>query len=249
MKRKQTISIIFYFILCNIIFSACNNKTRDSSLDGIWYADTEIINVNQDDIGLEFYKSEINLLTNIGIIGLGKFQLIKDTIIFKDLKEQTQKYKIIKHTKDSLFLSINGEEKRYHNKRLEYNDSLKYNKITLIFGESEKRRIVITLDSIGNIFTEKKVEDESVIKENFKLDMAKLDTIKTLFKLSCIDKTDTAGWDIGDDGIPTSIMFEYNGKSSKIKTLGNGGPFRIEPIIRRLYKAVINKIGEDSFWN
>ena len=112
MNTKQLIILFFCIIATNIILFSCIQKKEENKLDGIWFTETEYIKSSQSDLGLYFDKDTLYEINNIGYMLVGKFQIISDSIIFKDYKDQTQKYIIKKHTNDSLILLINGEEKR-----------------------------------------------------------------------------------------------------------------------------------------
>ena len=158
---------------------------------------------------------------------------------------------IKRFTNDSLILLDNGEEKRLHNQRLEFNNNLKFSKITITIEKYyETPQLVVVLDSLGNIFAEgrlkffaakEKIIKDEIIKKNFKLNSTELNMIDSLFKFSCIDKTDTIGWDSGDDGWPKSMKFEYNNKSTIIRTIDMTMPHRIQPIYYHLIERVINE--------
>ena len=240
--NTKLLRILFFFIITiSIILFSCIQEKEKSKLDGIWYIETDCINSSQLYLGLYFDKDTIYEIINTLNVLIGNFQIINDSIIFKDYKEQTQKYIIKKHTNDSLILLINGEEKRLHNERLEFNDNLKFSKITLVVGEDINPQFVITLDSLGNVFAEERVEKEKIIKKNFKINSTELNMIDSLFKFSRIDKTDTIGWNLDYDGWTKSMRFEYNNKNSIIRTNDFSMPYRIEPIYYHLMKIVINK--------
>ena len=229
-------------MVINTIFFSCMQKEEKNKLDGVWFTETECINSSQFDLGFCFDKDTIYEINDIGYILVGKFQIIKDSIIFEDYKEQVQKYIIKTHTKDSLILLVNEEEKRLHNRNLEFNDNLQFSKITLVVGEDINPQFVITLDSLGNVFVEERVEKDKIIKKNLKLNPTELNMIDTLFKFSCIDKTDTIGWDSEyDDGLPTSMRFEYNNKNTIVRTVAFSLPHRIEPIFYHIMKSIIDK--------
>jgi len=242
MKTKQLI-LYFSILVINILLFSCIQKEKKNKLDGVWFTDAEWIYSSQSDLGLYFDKDTIYSIYNEAHIldGDGIFQIINDTILFKNHKEQTQKYIIKKHTNDSLILLINGEEKRLHNERLEFNDNLKFSKISIIVGEDIDPYYFITLDSLGNIFAEERIDKEKMIKKQFKLNSSELNRIDSLFKFSCIDKTDTVGWDSGYDGWPKSMKFEYNNKSTVIRTIHFSMPYRIQPIFYRIMLIVMNK--------
>ena len=241
MNTKQLVILFLCIIAIVITLFSCIEKEDKNKLDGIWYIETDFINSSQFDLGFYFDKDTIYEINNIGNMLIGNFQIINDSIIFKDYKEKTQKYIIKKHTNDSLILLINGKEKRLHNQRLEFNDSLKFSKITLIVGEDISPIFAIVLDSLGNIFAEERVDNEKNITKNFRLNFAELNMIDSLFKFSCINKTDTIGWDLGYDGWLKSMIFEYNNKKTIIKTIDYSMPYRIEPIYYHIMKIVTNK--------
>jgi len=233
--------LVFCIVVMNTILFSCIQKEEKNKLDGVWYTETKCINSSQRDLGLYFDKDTVYEINNIGYILAGKFQIINDSIIFKDYKEQTQKYIIKTHTNDSLILLINGKEKRLHNKRVEFNDNLQFSKITIVVGKDINPQFDIALDSLGNIFAEERVDKDKIIKKNFKLNSAELNMIDSLFKFSCIDKTDTIGWDSGCDGWPKSMRFEYNNKNTTIRTINFSMPNRINPIYYQIMKIVMNK--------
>jgi len=217
-------------------------KEDKNKLDGTWFFDTERIYDSQFELGLCFDKDTICELNNDDYVEYANFQIINDTIIFKDDKEQTQKYIIKKHTNDSLILLINGKERRLHNEKLEFNDILKFNKITIVVGKEINPLFFIILDSLGNVFAEERVDKDRIVKKNFKLISTELNMIDSLLKFSCIDKTDTIGWDGWVyDGLPKSIKFEYNNKSTTIQTKKDFFPYRIAPIYYHIMVAVMNK--------
>jgi len=146
-----------------------------------------------------------------------------------------------------LILLINNKyEKRLYNEKLDFNDNLKFSKITFILGENYKPHFFITLDSLGNIFSEDKISvRDNTITRNFKLTSAEINSIDSLFKFSCIDKTDTAGWNCWwccDDCVPMLIKFEYNNKTTIIKTYEfTKMPYRIWSIYWRITKILFER--------
>ena len=238
MERKQSIKLFFVVFSC-IIMSVCTETGE--KLDGVWFTEIEKIKSSQQDLGIIFKNDTIYLINEVGHSVLGKFHVIKDTIVFQDYKKQVQKYLIKRHTADSLILSMNGKDKVFHNQILEFNYNLKFNKITLIIGKETKPEFIMALDNMGNVITKKRVDKNNFTEKYLKLTINELNTVDSLFKYSCIDKADTTNWWLTSDGWPKSMKFEYNGKEKTIRTLDMAMPYRIQPIFYNMINIAVNR--------
>jgi len=238
---KRSTSILIYS-LC-LVFSSCSHpKESKIKFDGEWMLEAKRINVSQTDLGLYCISDTLySIAEDACLETLGKFQIHNDTMIIKnyDRRIRDLKYIITKHTNDSLILLVNGRKREYHSRRLDYNDKLHYSRITITIGSYSP--VIVKLDSSGNIQTEKRMDKTKLIKKTFKLNSEELNMIDSLFKLSCLDITNTEDWSSGYDGWRKSMKFEYNNKIRTIKTNGFTMPYRINPIFYRITKAVAER--------
>lgn len=240
---KRSTSILIYS-LCLVFCSCSQPKEKKIKFDGEWMLEARRINVSQTDLGLYCISDTLySIAEDACLEPLGKFQIHNDTMIIKSYERRIRDLKCIikKHTNDSLILLINGRKREYHSRRLEFNDSLNYNRITIIIGSEIRPQIIIKLDKSGNIQTEKKVDETKIVKKTFRLNNEELNAIDSLFKLSCLDITETEDWSLGYDGWRKSMKFEYNNKIRTIKTNGFTMPYRINPIFYRITKAVAER--------
>ena len=234
-ERKQLIIRFLCAVLGCIIITACTERKIKKELDGVWFAKVERIQSFQQNLGLLFENDTLYSICKQGNLLLGKFQIIEDTIMFEDdYNKQIQKYLIKEHTADSLILSIGGVEQVFYNEILEFNDSLKFSRITLIIGKETQPEFIMILDSAGNVLTENRVNINEFSKKAFKLTTDELNVIDSFFKYSCIDRTDTVGWDLGYDGWSKSMKFEYGNKEATIRTIDITMPYRIQPIFHSM---------------
>jgi len=240
---KLSVHVLIYS-LCFVSWDCSHQKEEILKLDGEWMLEAKRINVSQTDLGLYCINDTLYSITGDGILTfLGRFQIHNDTIVIKNYESRIRdlKYIIKKHTNDSLILLINGKEREFHNRRLEFNDSLNYKRITVVIGSESNPYAIIKLNNSGLVCTEKKINKTMIVLKTFRLNTKEINTIDSLFKSSCLDSTDTEDWSSGYDGWKKSMKFEYNNRVIIIKTNGFTMPYRIDPIFYHLTKAVADR--------
>jgi len=205
--------------------------------------DFDSLNANDDfvDVGWSIVNDSLYSVTsNSHIRLLGKITLKSDTLIFYDeWNSRWRKCLIEKLNKDSLIVIIDGKRLMYHNKRLEYNQSLHFSKISLVLGKDIAPDLNMILDSTGLL--EYSIPSKS-IHQIIKLKPEKFLLIDSLFKYSCIDKLSTEKHYSCDDGWPKMMVFEYNNTVKKIYTDGITMPLRLNEIFNRMINEVEYKI-------
>lgn len=235
---------ILIYSLCLVFWACSHQKEKNIKLDGEWMLEAKRINVSQTDLGLYCINDTLYSIAEDALLtSLGKFQIYNDTIVIKnyDRRIRDLKYIIKKHTNDSLIILINGKKREYHNRRLEFSDSLNYKRITVVIGSESNPYAIIKLNDSGLVCTEKKINNTMIVMKTFRLNTKEINTIDSLFKSSCLDVTDTEDWSSGYDGWKKSMKFEYNNRVKIIKTNGFTMPYRIDPIFYRLTKAVADR--------
>ena len=228
-------------------FCSCSFGVRQQnvvSLEGEWILVEDTTEIFSHDLGLKFRDDTLLTIRNSGLWQEGKYTLKHDTVYIEGFGGQISTYLILDHVRDTLTLFRHGKIEKLYNRQLEYDPSLKFDKIILktrgCYGDCPEFVMSIHYDGKVNF---KGVRNAKFIGDKeFKMDGKKVHRIDSLFKWSFITRLDTAEYYGAVDGWAMNVMFYYNGnKVTTVKGTSMEMPVRLKRIIGILTNDVREK--------
>jgi hypothetical protein len=226
--------IILLCVLISIMISCSSpNESIANRIKGDWMNEISEINSSCWNVGLRFEDDKLYIIRSNGFWQKGKFIINGDTIVVEEYNKRITRFVIQKLTDDSLVLINNGISSNFYRRFLDLNPTLTFHLITLNTGwcYGDCPQLKITVDSLGNTeilkYSKNSLKDQQV----FRLETSKLKRIDSLFKQSCINKTDSSGYYGAEDDWEVTIRFDYNIESKTITGTIDQMPYRIREII------------------
>jgi len=222
-----------------ILLSACSTtKNHKFNFAGDWMRDMNVIDGDSSKIGAMFIDDTLYWIEDDGIYEFGGYTIKVDSIFVKDFQDNIFKYVILKSTKDSLVLLADGKIMSFHNRLLEYDKDLKFSRITIdaewCYGDCPE--FTLSIDSTGNVDFAKIVDKQRTNQKSFILKDQELNSIDSLFKSSCINKTNPKHYRSADDGWKMKISFDYDNKTTVFVSTWGNLPYRITLLIKDIFK-------------
>lgn len=223
-----------YFLLILSICFSCHQSEQDkaSVINGEWVLGKHVTKDRKTFTSysqkLEFEKDTVFiLLESSNVYTIGYFKVQNDSLMLDG-----HEYDIVKLTKDSLILE-NLFYKLFYNRRdLDFNPKLRLESIQLntglCFGPCPS--FELTLDSTGIVTFIGKTHSKFQGDTTFQISKGKQLEIDSLFKLSQIERVNSADFEPLVDDWEMDITFYYNETSNQFKGTQSTIPFRLFPI-------------------
>lgn len=225
-----------YLPLILIIFISCSPRTESElpiSIEGEWIPVFEDIGLIYDWSGLNFENDTVFEISDRWDVVIGPYFIFEDRII-TDTFDGIAEFTILNHTKDSLTLEKNGMITHYYSRRLEYDNDLKFNSISIstyrCMDLCWEFDFMINIDGFA-VFNGKYNTQTTGIKEG-RLNDRLLKEIDSMFKWSNIKQLDPERVAIpAMDGWLINFDINYNDNQSvTFSTTDWELPYRIKPI-------------------
>lgn len=225
------------FLMC-LIFLSCNQqlKEKDYTLIGDWIVVRDTLFFYDSFVGYRCQENELIAIRNNWYETIGSYQLFKDSL-FIELGDNPKKFKVLKHTNDSLFLQNERVIQKYYSRHLEYNKNLKFDELKIEFGRcfGDCPEFKIQVLDIGEVKFTRLNGNDIVENINFNLSQKDNEKLDSLFKWSYINNLDTTIYYGLVDDWPINLTIKYNNKETvKIKGTYWDMPYRLRDMIEIL---------------
>lgn len=235
-----------YIPLIFIIFFQCSQKKETELpelLEGEWIevpVKTEWI---YDWSGLKFRDDTAYKISDFGALVKGPYTILQKRVLTEGFDGPSE-FEILNLTKDSLKIKRKGVISKYYSRRLEYDNDLKFNSISI----STYRCLDLCWEfdyKIGRdgfeIFNGKYNTQTDGIK-NGRMNEKLLEEIDSLFKWTNIKELDPDRVRIAMDGWRITFEINYNeNKSISFSTSESEIPYRFKPIFQIIKKHLNDK--------
>lgn len=234
----MTKSALLFFGL--FILASCSDQETETSatLESEWIQVDNQSNVLFDsaNIGLVFRRDTLWSTSNRGWFNQGQYVIDRDKIVLTS-KTESAEWTIHLLNRDSLTILTRKGDYEFYNRRLEFDKSLKYEKITLhagvCFGGCQS--FDVELNNEGNVKFKRLEKGNVVDSSEYLIDIKTKEEIDSLFKQSQIESIDSSmfyGW---FDDWDMKIKFEYSDNNLKeVSGTRSYMPYRLHPIIGTL---------------
>ena len=214
------------------------------SLEGEWIPVLKDTWLVYDWSGLKFENDSASEINDRWCFLMGPYSIREDKLIIEEFNGKSE-YTILNLTADSLIIEKNGDVNHYYSRKLEYDENLKFNTISI----SSYRCLDLCwefdyeLESDGfEVFNGKYNTQTLGIREG-KLNDKLVKEIDSLFKWSNIHQLDpdlVPIPDMGDWLIDFKINYNDN-ESIIFSTTYFNIPYRIKPIFHLIEKHLVEK--------
>jgi hypothetical protein len=222
-----------------IIVSCTPTKTDETGwfeTDWIFVRDSSnYFNFDPRYIGLRFRNDTLITISDLWLTHEGRYSVNGNQIQVFD--EDTTDFEIIKLTKDSLILFGYTDTLKYYNRTLEFDQELRFQKITLQGGQcfGECPEFYLTMDDKGNAEFKGLENSKFQGTKIYSIEFQAKNRIDSLFKWSNINNIDTTDFYGSDDDWSLTISFQYGDNELKrIRGTHSSMPLRLKGIIRTL---------------